>query len=91
MVFNKIYKMDSKIGFEMSLIVVEALRGRCASFMIITATVWEIFVGKTNSPIFSSIDIPSSCLSFNFEIIYQLVVALTRSSLSYRKGLLCQL
>ena len=25
--------MDSKIGFEMSLIVVEAIHGRCASFM----------------------------------------------------------
>ena len=38
-IFNKIYKMDSKIGFEMSLIVVEAIRGRRASFMILTATV----------------------------------------------------
>ena len=36
---NKIDKMDSKIGFEMSLFVVKALRGRCASFMILTATV----------------------------------------------------
>ena len=44
-VFNK---MDSKIGFEMSLIVVEAIRGRCASFMILTATVSEIFGGQTN-------------------------------------------
>ena len=41
--------MDSKIGFEMSLIVVEAIRGRRASFMILTATVSEIFGGQTNS------------------------------------------
>ena len=40
--------MDSKIDFEMSLIVVEAIRGRCASFMILTATVSEIFGGQTN-------------------------------------------
>ena len=38
--------MDIKIGFEMSLIVVEAIRGRCASFMILTATVSEIFGGQ---------------------------------------------
>ena len=38
-VFNIIYKMDSNIGFEMSLIVVEAIRGRCASFMSLPATV----------------------------------------------------
>ena len=50
-VFNKIDKMNSKIGFEMSLIVVEAIRGRCASFMILKATVSEIFVGQTNSSI----------------------------------------
>ena len=30
--------MDSNIGFEMSLFVVEAIRGRCATFMILTAT-----------------------------------------------------
>ena len=41
--------MDGKIGFEMSLIVVEAIRGRCAIFMILTATVWEILGGETNS------------------------------------------
>ena len=29
-------KMNSKIGFEMSLIVVETIRGRCASFMSLT-------------------------------------------------------
>ena len=45
--------MDSKIGFEMSLIVVEAICGRCASFMSLpaTATVSEIFGGQTNSSI----------------------------------------
>ena len=36
---NKIDKKESKIGFEMSVIVVEAMRGRCASFVILTATV----------------------------------------------------
>ena len=47
--------MGSKIGFEMSLIIVEAIRGRCANFMSLTlpATVSEIF----GNPIyFSSID-----------------------------------
>ena len=48
-VFNKINKMDNKIGFEMSLIVVEAIRGRCASFMILTATVSEICGGQTKN------------------------------------------
>ena len=43
--------MDSKIDFEMSLIVVEAIRGRCADFMILTATVSEIFGGQRNSSI----------------------------------------
>ena len=43
--------MDSKIGFEMSLIVLEAIRGRCPSFVILTATVSEIFGGQTNSSI----------------------------------------
>ena len=37
--------MDSKGGFEMSLIVVEAIRGRCTSFLILKATVSEIFGG----------------------------------------------
>ena len=36
---NKIDKKDSKIDFEMSVSVVEAIRGRCASCMILTATV----------------------------------------------------
>ena len=43
--------MDIKIGLEMSLIVVEAIRGRCVSFMILTATVSEIFGGQTKSTI----------------------------------------
>ena len=43
--------MDSKIGFEISLIVVEAIRGRCASFLVLTAKVSEIFGGQTNSSI----------------------------------------
>ena len=47
---NKIDKMESKINFEMRMIVVEAIRGRCAGFMILTATVSEIFGGQTNSP-----------------------------------------
>ena len=50
-VFNIIYKMDSNIGFEMSLIAVEAIRGRCASFMSLPATVSEIFGGQTTPSI----------------------------------------
>ena len=49
--FHKMDKMDIKIGFEMCLIVVEAIRRRCASFMILTAHVWEIFRVQTNSSI----------------------------------------
>ena len=48
--------MDSKICFEMSVFVVEAIRGRCASFMIETATVSEICGGQTNVPILVVID-----------------------------------
>ena len=51
LVLIKLIKMDSKIGFEMSLIVVEAIRGRCVSFMILTATVSETIGGQTNSSI----------------------------------------
>ena len=47
--------MDSKIGFEMSLIVVEAIRGRCASSMVIAANVSEIFGGQTNYSIVCSV------------------------------------
>ena len=50
-VFNRINQMESKIGFEMSVAVVEAIRGRCGSFMVLTATVWNIFGGQTNSSI----------------------------------------
>ena len=41
--------MENEIGFEMSLIIGEAIRGRCASFMILT--VWEICGGQTNPSI----------------------------------------
>ena len=50
-VLNKIDKMDSQICFEMSFIVIEAIRGRCTSFTVLTATVWDIFGGQTNSSI----------------------------------------
>ena len=40
--------MDSKICFEMIVFVVEAIRERCASFMILTATVSEIGGGQIN-------------------------------------------
>ena len=49
--FTEINQMDSKICFEMSVIVVEAIRGRYASFMSLTARVSEIFAGQTNSSI----------------------------------------
>ena len=49
--FNIIYKMETKIGFEMNLIVVEAIHGRCASYMVLTATVSEIFGGQTTPSI----------------------------------------
>ena len=39
---SKIDNKDSKIDFEMSVIVVEAIRGRCASVMILTATVSDL-------------------------------------------------
>ena len=62
--------MDSKICFEMSLFVVEAIRGRCGSFMILTATVSEICGGQTNVPILvvivASVDQQSAIL---FEFI----------------------
>ena len=51
-VLIKLIKWTVKTSFEISLIVVvEAIRGRCASFMILTATVSEIFGGQTNSSI----------------------------------------
>ena len=50
--------MDSKIGFEINLIAVEAIRGRCASFTVLTATVSEIFGGQTTPSILvTSIDL----------------------------------
>ena len=52
--FNRINKMDSKTGFEMSLIIVDAIRGRCASFTVLTATVWEI-IWWTDKPCYFSI------------------------------------
>ena len=54
--------MGSKIGFEMSLIIVEAIRGPCASFMSLPAAVWEIFGGQTNPIYFSSIDVVGELL-----------------------------
>ena len=47
----QLIKMDCKFGFEMSLIVVEAIRGQSASLMILTAKVWEIVGGQTRSSI----------------------------------------
>ena len=41
-VLNNMYEKDSTIDFEMCFIVVEAIRGRCASIMILTATVSDI-------------------------------------------------
>ena len=55
--------MDSKIGFEMSLIVVEAIRGRCASFTVLTATVSEIFGEQANSSI---LVVAYMCIDNNF-------------------------
>ena len=40
--------MDSKICFEMIFFVVEAIRERCATFVILTATVSEICGGQTH-------------------------------------------
>ena len=49
------YFLYSKISFEMSLIVVEAMCGRCASFTVLTTTVSEIFGGQTNPSILVSL------------------------------------
>ena len=43
--------MDSKSGFEMNLTVVEAIRGRCVSFTVLTATGSDIFGGQTTPSI----------------------------------------
>ena len=54
-VFDIIYKMDSKIGVEMNLNVLEAIRGRCASGSNGNGFV---DIWWTDNPIyFSSIDI----------------------------------
>ena len=47
----KLIKWTVKLVLKMSLIVVEAIRGRCASFMILTATVSEIVGAQKNSSI----------------------------------------
>ena len=47
--FNKIDKMDSKIGFEMSLIVVEAMRGRFVEFHDCNGNGFRDIGGQTNS------------------------------------------
>ena len=43
--------MGSKFGFEVSLIIVEAIRGRCATFISLPAMVSEIFGGQTTPSI----------------------------------------
>ena len=65
-VFTKIGKMDSRIGFEISLIVVEAIRGRCVSFAILTTTVSEIFGGQTNSSILVDQKMYNLAISWNY-------------------------
>ena len=52
---NTIDTKDSKIDFEMRVIVVEAIRGRCASFMILIATVSEMMWWTDKCIYFSSI------------------------------------
>ena len=49
------YFLYSKICFEISLIVLEAICGRCASFTVLTTTVSEIFGGQTNPSILVSL------------------------------------
>ena len=55
--------------FEMSLFVVNAIRGRCASFMILTATVSEICGGQTNVYILALAGYPAS-LGFPISIMH---------------------
>ena len=43
--------MESKIGYEINFIVVETIRGQCASFTVLTVTVSEIFGGHTTPSI----------------------------------------
>ena len=49
------YFLYSKNSFEISLIVVEAICGRCASFTVLITTVSDIFGGQTNSSILVSL------------------------------------
>ena len=58
--FYIFYKMDSTFGFELNFIVVEVIRGRCASFTGLTATVSEIFGGQTTPSILIVIDMAAS-------------------------------
>ena len=58
-VFNIIYKMDSNIGIEMSLIVVEAIRGRLCEFRESTCNGFGDIWWTDNPIYFSSIDVTS--------------------------------
>ena len=73
--------MDSKIGFEMKLIVVEAIRGRCASFTVLTATVSEIFGGQTT---------PSILVVYIMEFHYLSVIASNRIVTNLQTTLKCE-
>ncbi len=48
----------------MNLIVVEAIRGRCASFTVLTATVSDIFGGQTTPSNFTL-----GCLSIYYNVL----------------------
>ena len=61
--------MDSKIGFEMSLIVVEAIRGRCASFMVLNGNGFGDIWWTDKLFYFSSIDLAEyQCLPFSSDM-----------------------
>ena len=55
----KLIKMCSKFGFEMSLIIVEAIRGRCASFFYSSGNGFGDIWWTDNPIYFSSIDRPT--------------------------------
>ena len=76
--------MDSTICFEMSVFVVEAIRGRGASFMILTGTVSEIWTDKCTY--FCSIDSGISFLVLAHILTPSIVLA--RSVLSRLVGIL---
>ena len=57
----------------MSLIVVVAIRGRCARFMILTATVSHIFGGQTNSSILD--------VSFSYWRYYESLSTVSKTSI----------